>query len=529
MIRHPWIGSPWLILVTVYIVLWLMLFSIKEPTWDAVFYYVYGRSVVFDGDLHFANDYQLSYPTAGDHFESKLFDQDKTQTGRVSNLFAIGSSLLWLPWLSVLRLCGTFIFRNGFLSGYERYFVSNIAMLSSLFGLLAFGVALRLAQGVTNNKIALISAVTLLFTTPLIYYQFREPMYAHTASAFTVALCVFVWWKQSEQVGSLYQGLGLGALIGLAGLVRWQNLAYVLLPLASTILLISKSTVREKRQAYFPGLIYLFAISAAVLALFSLQMSVWKILFGSFITIPQGISFLDWRAPFLFPFLFSSFRGLLPWMPIFLFVIIGLLILCKQKPQLGIPLLLMLLFVVYLNGSTRDWFAGGAYGPRRISGTLAILVVGYGAFLQFLPERIRTLWAIFVGFVLFFHQWILLRFGLVEGIGGRVISMQPEFFWEETPFSSFINEMWGHVPQAWAHPLDFFIFSRSPLDYLLRRQIWPLQHLSTLIFTTFFLGLLIVTGLYLVKKEWFRLHIQFVIALIAVFLAGANLWILFGS
>ena len=429
MIRRPWYHSPLFILLALFLLQWLLLLSIREPTWDAVSYYVYARSAVFDGDLQFDNDYQLSYPTAGEHFASKELDQVETATGRVANLFAIGASLLWLPWLSLLRMAAPFIFGNGIgLSGYERYFVSNLATLSALFGFLAILLSYRVAQGALNRRLALAAAVTLMFVTPLLYYQFREPMYSHTASALAVSLCVYVWWRGHDQSGTVWRALGLGALIGLAGLVRWQNLAYLLLPFVSTLILWLRKSDWRKRQAWQPHLLYLLLAGVAALAVFSLQMAVWKVLYGSFITIPQGDSFIEWRATFLIPLLFSSFRGLLPWMPVFFLAVTGLLVLSKRNPQLGVPLLLMLLLAVYINGSTRDWFAGGGFGPRRLTSELVLLVVGYAAFLQLLPRRIRSWGALLLGIGLVLHQWILLRYGLQESIGSTYAASWTKYY-----------------------------------------------------------------------------------------------------
>jgi hypothetical protein len=530
MIRRLWYRSPLLILLALFSLQWLSLLSIKEPTWDAVSYYVYARSSIFDGDLQFDNDYQLSYPTAGEHFASKKLDQVETATGRVANLFAVGTSLLWLPWLSVLRLAAPFIFPYGTgLTGYEQFFVSNLATLSALFGFLAILLSYRVAQGVINRRLALASAVTLMFVTPLLYYQFREPMYSHTASALAVSLCVYVWWVHYDETGTVWQALGLGGLIGLAGLVRWQNMAYLLLPFVSTLVIWLRKKDWCNWRVWKTPLIYLLLTGAAALAVFSLQMAVWRVLYGSFITIPQGNTFIDWRAPFLIPLLFSPFRGLLPWMPAFFLIVIGLLVLSKRKPQLGLPLLLMLLLVIYINGSTRDWFAGGGFGPRRLTSELVIFVVGYAAFLQLLPRRFRSWGAVLLGIGLALQQWILLRYGLEEELGGRVMSMAPTFYWEEIPLTRFISELFALVLRAWQWPLDFLIFSGSPLDMILHKQTWPLQHLGALIATALFVLLISCAVIIWWNRPKMQNHPVWVLIVTAIFLGLVDLWILVGS
>ena len=342
---------PFLILLAVFSVQWLLLFSLRAPTWDAVSYYVYARSAVFDHDLEFANDYQLSYPTAGEDFASKELDQIQTVTGYVQNIFAVGTSVLWLPWLALLRLAAVFNWAPGVAStamtGYEPFFVANISMLSVLFGFLAYLISYLVTESVTSRMIALAATITLMFATPLLYYQFREPMYSHTASAMVVALVVLFWWRQlqAEQFG-FWQGLGLGALIGLAGLVRWQNLAYLALPAVSITMWWFSLPRDERNHTWLEVAVYLLLVAAGALLAFALQMIVWRVLYGSFITIPQGSGFMDWRAPYLNPLLFSTFRGLLPWMPVFFLSLVGLLALSRRSPQLAWPLLIMLLLVI---------------------------------------------------------------------------------------------------------------------------------------------------------------------------------------
>ena len=135
---------------------------------------------------------------------------------------------------------------------------------------------------------------------------------------------------------------------------------------------------------------------------------------------------------------------------------------------------------------------GGGFGPRRLTSELVLLVVGYAAFLQLLPRRIRSWGALLLGIGLVLHQWILLRYGLQESIGGRVMSMAPTFYWEEVSSARFVSDLFALALRAWQRPLDFLILSGAPLDIILRKQAWPAQHLGTLLATGLFV--IIVAG-----------------------------------
>lgn len=471
---------PLLALLSSFLLQWLLLMNILAPTWDAAFYYSYARSLVFDQDVALENDLILSYPTASDDFVSNEPHTKQTETGHVYAPFAIGSGLLWFPFLAVLRLSAH---GAGFsvTSGFEPFLVAPVATFSALTGFLLFYLCYRIASREAGKTSALMATLTLTFATPLIYYQFREPLYAHVPSALFNTLFLYAWWRSYDRIPTFKQGLVIGILLGLAALMRWQNAIYVILPVISA----GWAWLRlapERRWQRVAALLAFFAASAATfIAIFSLQLAVWQIHYGSWLTIPQGGAFMTWQAPFLRETLFSSFRGLLPWMPVFGLALIGLLVQVRRRSRFVLPLLLLLLVSTYVNASSRDWFAGGAFGPRRSTGEIAILVLGFAWLLQWLPKRFRLALGLLAGGGLALHQWLLLRFGLVERIGGRVLSMAPDFEWAETGLVAFTGQLAAHMPDLFRHPLDVFVLPGSPLNYVLQLGRFPSLHVLSLL------------------------------------------------
>ena len=530
----PRIDKSLLVLIAAFLAQWSLLFSIQGPTWDAVSYYVYARSAVFDGDLKLENDYVLSYATATPDFSAKEFHKELTTTGRVAKPFAIGTSLLWLPWLYTLRgivADGPALLARGYVdvSGYEWPFIANVATLSALSAFLAFWLSFKIVRTELDGLGAVAATLTMMFATPLLYYQFREPLYSHTSSALTTTLCVYAWWRMGKPVGTAIQAVGLGALIGLATLTRWQNVLYLALPFVSAVYWWARLPGECKQQKWKPAIRYLGLVSSTVVVVFSLQMAVWRLFYGSWLTIPQGDSFLEWRAPFLLPLLFSTFRGLLPWMPVIFPAFVGLIALSRQgQRRLALPLMAVLLLEIYINASTRDWFGGGGFGPRRFTSELTLLIVGYAGFLQlFSPQKIKIVASSIIGLLLALHHWLLLRYALPEKIGGQVVSMLPTFEWRDVTLVTFIGELAAHVPGIIRRPLEFLLLPGSPLDLLLRQQSWPGHHIMALLTTTLFI-VIVLTILGVVGR---RLEdsagLQHLLVTVAFALIGAaTLWIL---
>jgi hypothetical protein len=351
-----------------------------------------------------------------------------------------------------------------------------------------------------------VAAVTLLFSTPLVYYLYREPLYSHGASAFVTGLCVYAWWRWRERM-TAGPALLIGGLIGLAGLVRWQHVVYLALPIGSAVewwlnqrkrkeLFLTDGKDHGRKNWEFIRYLVLVGVAAGVV--FLIQLAQWRLFYGTWLTVPQGGAYVDWRAPFWRPVLFSTYRGLLTWMPVVMPAVGGLAWLARRKPGLAIPMLLVLLLETYVNSSTRDWFGGGGFGPRRYTSELTILVVGYAAFLQALPRPGRGVVALLLGLGLGLHQWLLLRYGLVERIGGRNLSMYPTYEWVEGSLAEFGGALAAHLPDLRA-PLDVFVLPGSPLDVVLRLGQWPAVHLAALLVGVGFVAGCWLAGRYLVR------------------------------
>jgi hypothetical protein len=520
------IRRPAFILAVACLVQWALLFAITTPAWDATFYYAYSRSVVFDGDLRIDNDLQLSYPTTASDFAARRMDQDRLESGRVASPFAIGSSLIWLPWLAVLRLAAGLGQALGILpetlSGYEWYFTAGLATLSMLLGWLAHWIGYRMARVESGRFSALAAVLTVLFAGPLLYYQYREPLYSHATSAFMTALLIMTWWHTHQKLPGNRRAVLLGGLIGLAALVRWQHFVYLVLPAASTAWWWLSSPGEVKRVRIWPAARYLLVVALATLAVFSLQLVQWRVFYGSWLTVPQGSAYVDWRAPFWQPVLFSTFRGILPWLPILPLAVVGLLLTIRRKPALVVSLLLVLALEIYVNSSTRDWFAGAGFGPRRFTSELVIIILGYAGLLQVIPGRLRVLVALGAGGVLALHQWILLRYGLLERIGGRNLSMYPTYEWVDGSYGEFFREVTAHLNDLVQTPFDFFVLPGSPIR-LLSIGLFPIRHIAALVATLLFMLFAWQIGRWLgsrIRGSWLY------VVLAAVLVLAADIWLL---
>lgn len=471
--------APYGLLGLLFVFQILLSFDSTALAWDGAFYYAATRSIVFDGDLRLANDLRLSYAvTPAQDFARQGFDERLTPTGRVDSPFSIGVSLLWLPWFALIaglmRLASLAGLAPASLTGYEPPFLWGIAAVTCVYGWVGMLASLRLVRQFVGRWAVLIAGFTAMLTTPLVYYQFREPFYAHAASAMVVALFVCAWWRAAGSPLTARRAFGLGLLGGLAGLVRTQDITYLALPLLSAVgALYSALRLNQRRAAWQALLSILLLLLGSVLAL-TPQLCVWQITYGRPLLVPQGGAFMDWRAPWILPTLLSTFHGLLPWMPLVAPAALGLFCLARRFPRRALALGAAFLLQVYVNGCVRQWFGGGGYGARRFSSLLIILVIGYASLLDWRKERWYRGACLALSGVLILHQWLILRYGFGAHIGGYAVetaSAAWEYEWRADPVLHFVRQLLGYIPQALENPWQALVFPGAPLETVWRSPV----------------------------------------------------------
>jgi hypothetical protein len=336
--------------------------AVVEPEFraDSVSYYAYLRSAVFDRDLDFANEWaHWGYP-----------EPLRTPTGLRRNVQAIGPALLWSPFFVTAHA----YVRLGRVLGSDRYEGDGYALpyrrsaaLGTLVAMVAGAslLASALARG-GGRTAAVLAVTTAVLASPVLYYAWVVPSMAHGA-AFGACAAVVWAWDRARRVPSLTAWTALGALVGIAALMRWQAAVYVLMILALAAAGIRRGVVRW----YWLG-----ASAAAALAAFTPQLLVWKALYGRFLLVPQGAGFLDWTSPHLLDALVSADHGFFSWTPVMLLGIAGLVTGLRRAPLLHGGALAVFLAAAWVNGGVADWAASDAFGARRFDLVVPLAAVG---------------------------------------------------------------------------------------------------------------------------------------------------------
>lgn len=355
---------------------------------DPVCYYSYLHSVIFDGDLDFENEYSNLKPS------EVLLSFDKTPEGRIPNSFSIGPAVALAPFYVSTHFANAifkFAPRNGFSPPYQVSVYIGLAF----FGLLLLLLIYKWLLLFFPEKTAFFASVITYFATSAVYYAWPLTFMPHVVSAFFVLLFLYYSYRKKGKDLSAIEWFLWGVTTGLMTLMRWQNLLFMAFIFPDVWRRFRKGNLKRI-------LLNIFLASLGWFIAFFPQMIVWKQLYGSFFTIPQGGGFLLWTRPKIVSILFSTHNGLFSWTPLTLLGILGILFLTRLKKFRETAILLFLIFLLqlYLNSIVRDWHGSWGFGMRRFVNCIPIFGVGIGAFLQ-VANRKNLLTLAAAGFTLF--------------------------------------------------------------------------------------------------------------------------------
>ncbi len=368
---------------------------------DGIAYYMYVRSLVFDHDLSFADEYARLYP---DIDVTSL----RTATGLTSNQYAIGPGILWAPFFVVGHLVAMGLRQVGFpvgVDGYSYPYQAAVCLGSMVYGF--FGIVL-IYQTIKRfyPRTALAASLLIWLATNVIYYLLAEPSMAHMCSLFAVALLVNVWVSSRPEF-SMRNCFVIGLAGGLVGIVRQPDATLLALPVVDCLLGRGGVLPRVKRIA---------AVVVGFALIFWIQMMAWQVLNGNPLSsgyFRDSTQRFFWLSPHLVEVLFSTEHGLFLWHPILLFAVAGLFYLGQSQPRLAVLFGAGILLQAYLIAAWWWWSQAYSFGGRMFIASLPMFAVGLAAVLQWALEQGASLlcWVTGLGLVfwnaLFFLQYRL--------------------------------------------------------------------------------------------------------------------------
>jgi len=332
---------------------------------DGLLYYEYLPSLILDHDLNFENQ-RVAARQLGVPYDFDVPHLAKTKTGLPGNPVGIGWALLTSPFFVVghaaslgLSALGVPVRLDGY--GLIDQFLTNLGAV--IYGLFGIYLCYRCLREFFDETVSSAAVVAFVLCSNLPYYIVVHASMSHSVSFFCMAWTTFALIKLVKRGGSFPV---FGPAAGFALLSRPQLLPVIGLFFLLLFWLRTENFRRLAGSALICG------------ALAAVQLLVWKVVEGSFITVPQGESFLQPLNPHLLGVLFSLKHGLLTWTPFVAFGLAGLALGAIGTNYRLIYLTFLLAFAsqVYVNSIALDWWGGNSFGYRRLIEVYPLLMFG---------------------------------------------------------------------------------------------------------------------------------------------------------
>ncbi|MGH7446680.1 MAG: hypothetical protein ACRELT_03920, partial [Longimicrobiales bacterium] len=198
---------------------------------DALHHYVQLRSVVFDGDLQFQNDYIRMYGLRGGEPGTEWV-YEPTSTGHTRNLMPVGPGLLWAPAFLLMSAAVWTANVAGAaypFDGFARLFQITAGFSGIAAAAAGVWLSYRASRQLFGGRAAAWACLVLWLSSSAVYYSVISPTYSHAASLLAMSAFWLAFVRGRESADATRYVI-LGALAGLSALMRWQDAVVLLVP-----------------------------------------------------------------------------------------------------------------------------------------------------------------------------------------------------------------------------------------------------------------------------------------------------------
>lgn len=353
-----------------------------KPHGDGIFSWMYATSLVFDHDIHFANDYAICGRGGS------IVDEGG---GRPSNPFYFGPALIWTPILAVVRLLWRLPPNAPAAVQRACYGVWTevVGSTSIYFTVLLLWLAYRVSRRWVSQPYGLAGVLIGAFGTTLVTYGGPMWFYSHLWSALGVVLVMFTSLRAMEVPASRLRWFLVGLSAAFAALMRPQE--GVWFSIAGIWLVTQLPKWRPTRTATWQLLRPAVFWTLGFASLYWIQLAVYKKLFGVYWLVPQGKLYVQLRHPHPFLMLFTNYSGLFSWSPLAWVGTFGVCLMAfhRRTRTFGIGLLIACGLETYISSAALSWSGGGTWGQRLLTSLAGPIVVGSAVISQSFGEWIQ--------------------------------------------------------------------------------------------------------------------------------------------
>jgi hypothetical protein len=235
--------------------------------------------------------------------------------------------------------------------------------------------------------------------TNLFYYSIEVTLMSHVYSFFVIAVFLYSMKEFLKDTSRYRYFLLMAIAFGIMFIIRPTNCFIGLI-----FLFWDSKNVKEivNRLKLILQPKYIFVVLPIMFVMFIPQIVFWKIMRGTFFYAKYGEGFPFWSHPKFLEVWFSTLNGLVPWSPLMLFFMIGMLFAIFKRYSNGILILSFFLLISYMAAAYRFWYYGCGYGHRAFIEFMPVFCIPFGFLVRdIFNSKRRVLKVLFVLTVIF--------------------------------------------------------------------------------------------------------------------------------
>ncbi len=372
----------------------------KEATeaviaWDVAGYYSYLPAIFIYHDLrHLAFQQGIldKYHPATD-LQHGFTDP---QSGNFVMKYSSGMALMYLPFFTVAHLLARPLGYPA--DGFSPPYQLAIQLGGLLMSLLGLWLLRRFLKYYYEDKVVALVLLLLVFGSNYLNWAAIDVGLSHTW-LFTLYALLLLLTRRFYLRPTYGAAVGIGLLVGLAGLTRPTDLLSCLIPLLWGMERLSFRAIREKLGFLRRQLPELLLAAAAALLLLSVQLAYWKYVTGHWLVYSYGDQTFSFRNPHFEDYTLDYTTGWLIYAPIMVFAVFGIIPFLRSGSN-KVMILAFALLNYYIVASWDVW----TYGSRAMIQSYPVLSVLLAAFIAAALRRKWLLAAATPFFLLFIYH-----------------------------------------------------------------------------------------------------------------------------
>lgn len=283
--------------------------------------------------------------------------------------YTYGVALLEAPAFFIAHIVSKLLNLNA--DGYSPVYVFCLFAWNLIFVVLGLFILSKVLLLHFNSTVVSLSILAVGLATNMFFFVVYQAGMSHT---YLFTLYAFLIWfseKFSQRPG-WKNGMLIGFTAGMIAVIRPNEVICILIPVLWGVA--SWQGLYSRIKNFLTPAVLVSVVVPFLLCL-APQLIYWKWLTGSWLFYSYGSEGFDFRHPRIFSGLFGYKNGWLPYAPVMMFALAGILIMFKRKRELVWPIVLVLFVHVYVIYSWWCWNYINGLGSRPMIEMYPLLAI----------------------------------------------------------------------------------------------------------------------------------------------------------